>query len=89
LIIGRGYVGLELAQAMRRFGSRVSIIERNSRLVHREDEDVTDLLQETCRQEGIEVFTSAQIKRVEGKSGESVKLLEDTARRRHRAESPQ
>jgi pyruvate/2-oxoglutarate dehydrogenase complex dihydrolipoamide dehydrogenase (E3) component len=75
LIIGGGYVGLELAQAMRRFGSRVSIIERNPRLVHREDEDVTDLLQETCHQEGIEVFTSAQIKRVEGKSGESVKLL--------------
>jgi pyruvate/2-oxoglutarate dehydrogenase complex dihydrolipoamide dehydrogenase (E3) component len=75
LIIDGGYVGLELAQAMRRFGSRVSIIERNPRLVHREDEDVTDLLQETCHQEGIEVFTSAQIKRVEGKSGESVKLL--------------
>jgi pyruvate/2-oxoglutarate dehydrogenase complex dihydrolipoamide dehydrogenase (E3) component len=75
LVIGGGYIGLELAQAMRRFGSRVSIIERNPRLVHREDADVTDLLQETFQQEGIEVFTGAQIKRVEGKSGDSVKLL--------------
>jgi pyruvate/2-oxoglutarate dehydrogenase complex dihydrolipoamide dehydrogenase (E3) component len=75
LIIGGGYVGLELAQAMRRFGSRVSIIERNPRLVHREDADVTDLLQETFHQEGIEVLTGGQINRVAGKSGESVKLL--------------
>src|ERR1700732_4309620 len=41
LIIGGGYVGLELAQAMRRFGSHVTIIERNERLAHREDQDVT------------------------------------------------
>src|SRR5262249_43597695 len=43
LIIGGGYVGLEFAQAMRRFGSNVTIIERNSRLAHREDQDVSDL----------------------------------------------
>ena len=45
LVIGGGYVGLELAQAMCRFGSRVTIIERNARLAHREDQDVTDVLQ--------------------------------------------
>ena len=74
LIIGGGYVGLELAQAMRRFGSRVTIIERNTRLAHREDPDVTDLLHDTFREEGIEVITSARITKVEGKSGERVKL---------------
>jgi pyruvate/2-oxoglutarate dehydrogenase complex dihydrolipoamide dehydrogenase (E3) component len=74
LIIGGGYVGLELAQAMRRFGSRVTIIERNTRLAHREDPDVTDLLHDTFREEGIEVVTSARITKVEGKSGERVKL---------------
>jgi pyruvate/2-oxoglutarate dehydrogenase complex dihydrolipoamide dehydrogenase (E3) component len=74
LIIGGGYIGLELAQAMRRFGSRVTIIDRNARLAHREDQDVTDMLHEICGEEGIEVVTSARITSVEGKSGEWVKL---------------
>ena len=59
---------------MRRFGSRVTIIERNPRLVHREDQDISAALHELFKDEGIEVVTSARITRVEGKSGESVKL---------------
>jgi pyruvate/2-oxoglutarate dehydrogenase complex dihydrolipoamide dehydrogenase (E3) component len=74
LIIGGGYVGLELAQAIRRFGSKVTIIERNSRLAHREDSDVTDLLSEIFRDEGIEIVTSATITNIEGKSGDRVRL---------------
>jgi len=74
LIVGGGYIGLEIAQAMRRFGSRVTIIERNARLAHREDEDVSDALHDMFREEGIEVVTSAHITRVEGKSGKWVKL---------------
>jgi len=74
LIIGGGYVGLELAQAMRRFGSHVTIIERNERLAHREDQDVTDMLHEVFSEEGIEIVTSAHIAKVEAKSGEWVKL---------------
>ncbi|HYY31387.1 MAG TPA: FAD-dependent oxidoreductase [Chthoniobacterales bacterium] len=74
LILGGGYIGLELAQAMRRFGSDVTIIERNARLAHREDQDVTDMLHDMCREEGIAVVTNARITRVEGKSGERVKL---------------
>lgn len=74
LVLGGGYVGLELSQAMRRFGSRVTIIERNPRLVHREDQDISAALHELFKNEGIEVITSARITRVEGKSGESVKL---------------
>src|SRR6516225_7810058 len=70
LIVGGGYIGLELAQAMRRFGSRVTVIERNARLAHREDQDVTDALDDMFREEGIEVVTGAQLRRVEGKSGE-------------------
>jgi len=74
LVLGGGYVGLELSQAMRRFGSRVTIIERNPRLVHREDQDISAALHELFKDEGIEVVTSARITRVEGKSGEWVKL---------------
>ena len=74
LIIGGGYIGLELAQAMRRFGSQVTIAERNGRLAHREDQDVTDLLQNIFRDEGIGIATSTRTTRVEGKSGDWVKL---------------
>jgi pyruvate/2-oxoglutarate dehydrogenase complex dihydrolipoamide dehydrogenase (E3) component len=74
LIIGGGYISLELAQAMRRFGSSVTIIERNARLAHREDQDVTDMLHDMFCEEGIEVVTSARITKVEGESGKSVKI---------------
>jgi len=74
LVLGGGFVGLELAQAMCRFGSRVTVIERNARLVHREDEDVSAALHELFRDEGIDVVTNTPITRVDGKSGESVKL---------------
>src|SRR5437773_5620528 len=46
LVFGGGSVGLELSQAMRRFGSRVTALETNPRLLHREDLDVTDCLHE-------------------------------------------
>ncbi|MDR3614806.1 MAG: FAD-dependent oxidoreductase [Candidatus Obscuribacterales bacterium] len=74
VVIGGGYVGLELAQAIRRFGSRVTIVERNARLAHNEDEDVSELLHDRCRQEGIDILTDARLVSVEGTSGKSVKL---------------
>ena len=75
LVIGGGYVGIELSQTMRRFGSNVTVIERNGQLVYREDEDVTDALRELFRDEGIDILLNAQIKRVSGKSGESVEIV--------------
>ena len=72
--MGGGYVGLELAQAMRRFGSRVTVIDRNARLAHKEDEDVSQALHELFRDEGIDVVTSGHVGGVEGISGQSVKL---------------
>jgi pyruvate/2-oxoglutarate dehydrogenase complex dihydrolipoamide dehydrogenase (E3) component len=77
LVIGGGYIGLELAQAMRRFGSRVTIIERNSRLAHREDEDVSKALFDLCSDEGIDLVLDARVTLVEGKSGEQVKVFLD------------
>ena len=75
LVLGGGYVGLELAQAFRRFGAEVTLIDRNGRLAHREDEDISQGLEEMCRDEGINVVTNAKITRVKGKSGESIRLL--------------
>jgi pyruvate/2-oxoglutarate dehydrogenase complex dihydrolipoamide dehydrogenase (E3) component len=74
LVLGGGYVGLELAQATRRFGSKVTVIDRNERLAHREDEDVSRALHELCHDEGIELAMGAQVLGVEGRSGQSVKL---------------
>ncbi len=54
LILGGGYVGLEFAQAMRRFGARVTVIERNASLAHREDPDVIETLEQLFRDEGID-----------------------------------
>ena len=75
LVIGGGYVGLELSQAMRRFGSKVSLIDRNDRLIHREDDDVTKALQQLFEDEGIDLVLNARIKSVSGKSGQSVKIV--------------
>jgi pyruvate/2-oxoglutarate dehydrogenase complex dihydrolipoamide dehydrogenase (E3) component len=75
LVLGGGFIGAEFAQAMRRFGSRVTVIEHNPRLIHREDEDVSAALEELFRDEGIDVLTNTDITRVEGKSGGSVKLI--------------
>ena len=60
VVLGGGYVGLELAQAMRRFGSRVTVIERNDALAHREDPDVSEALKGLFDDEGIEVLTGTQ-----------------------------
>jgi pyruvate/2-oxoglutarate dehydrogenase complex dihydrolipoamide dehydrogenase (E3) component len=51
VILGGGYVGLEFAQAMRRFGSRVTVIQHGPRLLPKEDPDVTDALLELMRDE--------------------------------------
>ena len=75
LVIGGGYVGIELSQAMRRFGSRVSVIERNDRLLHREDPDVTEALGSLFKDDGIDTLLNAHIKRISGKSGESVRIV--------------
>jgi pyruvate/2-oxoglutarate dehydrogenase complex dihydrolipoamide dehydrogenase (E3) component len=74
IIIGAGYVGLEFAQAMRRFGSKVTIIDRNHRFIKREDDDVTDGIESLFRDEGIDMVLNARIKRIAGVSGQSVRV---------------
>jgi len=75
LVIGGGYVGVELSQAMRRFGSEVSVIDTNDRLMAREDEDVCEALHSLLEDEGIKVFLNARISRVSGRSGDSVSVV--------------
>jgi pyruvate/2-oxoglutarate dehydrogenase complex dihydrolipoamide dehydrogenase (E3) component len=74
IVLGGGYIGMELAQAIRRLGSRVTVIDRNERLAHREDEDVSQALHDLCRDEGIDLVLNAQVGSVEGESGTRVNV---------------
>jgi pyruvate/2-oxoglutarate dehydrogenase complex dihydrolipoamide dehydrogenase (E3) component len=75
IVIGGGYVGLELSQGMHRFGSKVTVIDRNDRLLHKEDDDVTDALADLFRDEGIDTVLNARVRRISGKSGDSVTVV--------------
>ena len=80
IVIGGGYIGLELAQAVRRFGSEVTVIERGAQLAEREDPDVGAALLELFHDEGIEVLLSAQVSRVEGHSGKEIRVYAKDSR---------
>jgi pyruvate/2-oxoglutarate dehydrogenase complex dihydrolipoamide dehydrogenase (E3) component len=66
LVLGGGYIGCELGQMFRRFGARVTLVDTHNRLLSREDPDVTAPLEETFRDEGIDLELGV---RVEGASG--------------------
>lgn len=80
IVLGGGYVGLEFAQAYRRFGSRVTIVDRGPRLLKREDEDVSEEVRQILKAEGVEMVLSAEIEKVEGRSGERVRAAIRTLR---------
>jgi pyruvate/2-oxoglutarate dehydrogenase complex dihydrolipoamide dehydrogenase (E3) component len=77
LVIGGGYVGIELSQAMRRFGSKVTLIDRNPRLMSKEDDDVSEALDRLLRDEGVDILLSTRVKRLSGKSGDIVTVVVD------------
>jgi pyruvate/2-oxoglutarate dehydrogenase complex dihydrolipoamide dehydrogenase (E3) component len=79
VVLGGGYVGLELAQAYRRFGSRVTIIEQGPRIIAREDPDVADQVKRILVAEDIRILESAQITRVQGRSSEQVTVTVRTS----------
>jgi pyruvate/2-oxoglutarate dehydrogenase complex dihydrolipoamide dehydrogenase (E3) component len=74
IVLGGGYVGLELSQALRRLGSRVTLIERSPQIASNEDPDVSQAVLELFLDEGIEVLLNTRVLRVEGISGEHVSV---------------
>ena len=73
-VIGGGYVGLEFAQAYRRFGSNVTVLQRGSQLLENEDADVAEEVSRFLRAEGTDIVTSAEVLEVTGRSGSEVKI---------------
>jgi pyruvate/2-oxoglutarate dehydrogenase complex dihydrolipoamide dehydrogenase (E3) component len=74
IVIGGGYSGLELAQAYRRFGSDVTIIESGPQLLAREDIDVSQEMRRILSTEGIQVLVEAELLQVRGRSRDGVTL---------------
>jgi pyruvate/2-oxoglutarate dehydrogenase complex dihydrolipoamide dehydrogenase (E3) component len=79
IVIGGGYSGLEFAQAYRRFGSDVTIIETGPQLMGREDIDVSREMRRILSEEGIRVLVETELLQVRGQSGERVNLVVRTA----------
>ena len=78
IVLGGGYVGLELAQAFRRFGAEVTVVEAGGRVASREDADVSAAVADVLRGEGIAFQLGARLSSVEGRSGERVALRATT-----------
>jgi pyruvate/2-oxoglutarate dehydrogenase complex dihydrolipoamide dehydrogenase (E3) component len=78
IILGGSYVGLEFAQAYRRFGSEVTVIEAAPRLIAREDEDVSQAVADFLKEEGIDVRVGSKVIGVE-KQGNSIAVKLDSA----------
>jgi pyruvate/2-oxoglutarate dehydrogenase complex dihydrolipoamide dehydrogenase (E3) component len=72
IVLGGGYVGLEMAQAFRRFGSRVTVIEQAPQLAPREDPDVAEAVRAVFQDDGIEVVIEATIHTIDGRSENQV-----------------
>jgi pyruvate/2-oxoglutarate dehydrogenase complex dihydrolipoamide dehydrogenase (E3) component len=79
IVLGGGFVGLEVAQAYRRFGSRVTIIHHGPQLAGREDRDVTDELRRILDDEGVDVLVETETRRVRGRSGGEVAVVSSTS----------
>lgn len=75
IIIGGSYIGLEFGQMYRRFGSKVTIIERNSRLIKREDEDISAAIKDIVEKEGVTVRLTAECMEVEKRDDKVVVKL--------------
>ena len=74
IVIGGGYAGLELAQAYRRFGSEVTVVEAGTQLMGREDADASHEIRRLLTDEGVAIHVGTQLLKVEGQSGNAVSI---------------
>src|SRR2546427_9888345 len=74
VVLGGGYVGLEFCQMFRRFGARVTIVNRDPRLIQREDPDVSAEVEKILKEDGIEILNSTQVTLLE-KTGAGVRAV--------------
>ena len=70
LVLGGGYIGVEFAQMFRRFGSRVTLVQKGGQLLSREDPDMAEALAEILREDGLDVILNGEATRVGGSAGD-------------------
>jgi pyruvate/2-oxoglutarate dehydrogenase complex dihydrolipoamide dehydrogenase (E3) component len=73
VVLGGGYIGCELAQMFRRFGSEVTVVEAHAHLLAMEDQDVSEALEEVFRREGLRLELGAPVQSV-ARDGDDVVL---------------
>ncbi len=78
LVIGGGYVGLEFGQMFRRFGSKVTIVQRNKQLLPIEDQDVAEAVAEILREDGVDVLLGTDTRAVDARGSEQIVLTVNT-----------
>jgi len=78
VVLGGGYIGLEFAQMFRRFGSQVTIVQRDKQLLTREDADVAEEVAKILREDGIEVLLEATTLGVEQAVDGEIRLTVET-----------
>jgi pyruvate/2-oxoglutarate dehydrogenase complex dihydrolipoamide dehydrogenase (E3) component len=74
-VIGAGPIGCELAQAFARFGSRIDLLDVETRILPREDSDAADLVAGSLSRDGVAIHLGVSIRRVEGRPGGKVIVL--------------
>jgi pyruvate/2-oxoglutarate dehydrogenase complex dihydrolipoamide dehydrogenase (E3) component len=79
IVLGGGYIGLEFAQMFRRFGSRVTVIQRGAQLLPLEDQDIAEAVLQILREDGIDVLTQAEARCAERLDDGSVRVVAGTA----------
>jgi Pyruvate/2-oxoglutarate dehydrogenase complex, dihydrolipoamide dehydrogenase (E3) component, and related enzymes len=78
LVMGGGYIGLEFGQMFRRFGSRVTIVQRGKQLLVQEDSDVAEEVTQILRDDGVEVLLESAALRVEKATDSNIELAVKT-----------
>lgn len=79
IVLGGGYVGLELAQSLCRFGAAITVIERGRQIAAAEDPDVAQEILEDFASEGIKVLLDTRIREVRGLSGQNVRVVVESS----------
>ncbi|RKZ65343.1 MAG: pyridine nucleotide-disulfide oxidoreductase [Gammaproteobacteria bacterium] len=79
LVLGGGPIGCELSQTFVRLGSKVTQVERSARIMKREDEEVSEMVAQRFRKEGVDLRTLHQAKRIIIENGEKTLICEDLA----------
>jgi dihydrolipoamide dehydrogenase len=80
LVMGGGYIGLELGQGMARCGAEVHIVDHNPRVLAREEADATQLLEASLLQDGMKLHRNSKVAKVEHSAGTFTLVLESGER---------